>query len=431
MQRDGQLSMLLDGWRQYGDIVRFHLGPVNMILVARPEHVEHVLEGHRKNYVRGPIYQRKMRQLIGMGLGISEGDFWRRQRALMQPPFTARGIAPYAAEMVAATQDMLSRWEAQPDPTLEINREMIQLAMDVIGRTVFGMNFREGAMEMSEAFTQALDHLSRNIVTVVDVPRWIPTPANRRFNRALRTLDTFLYGIIERRERQPDVYQQATDLLSILLRARDGASGERMTRQQVRDEVMSVYFAGHETTAQALTWTWYLLSQHPEAETRLHAELDAVLGGRLPTLGDLHHLDYTRMVIEESMRLFPPVYAFARDAVTDDEIGGYHIPRGAMIILSPYVTHHHPQFWDAPERFEPERFTPERAKARHRLAYFPFASGPHTCIGNNFAMLEATLVLAMVAQRYRLRLVPNHPVEIASMITLRPRHGMRMTLEAR
>jgi cytochrome P450 len=262
----------------------------------------------------------------------------------------------------------------------------------------------------------------------VDVPLCIPTRQNRRFKHALHTIHTFVDAIIANRRADPDA---SSDLLAMLLRVRDEASGQGMTDQQVREEMMTIFFAGHETTALALTWTWYLLSQHPEVEESLHKELDGTLGGRSPTAADVPKLPYTLMVLQESMRLYPPVWIFVRDAIGADVIGGCHIPAKSMIVLSPYLVHRHPEFWPDPEKFDPERFTAPRCAARADYAYFPFGGGPRYCVGSHLALLETQLVLATVAQRYRLGLVPGHLVEPRMAGTLHPSHGMQMTLHPR
>lgn len=257
-------------------------------------------------------------------------------------------------------------------------------------------------------------------------PLSVPTPRNRRINAAIHTLDAIVQGLIqERRQRAIE----RGDVLSLLLLARDEETGQGMSDQQVRDEVMTLLFAGHETTSNLLAWTWFLLATHPEVEQRLQAELDAVLGGRLPTVEDLAHLPYGHRVLEETLRLYPPAWSLARKALVDDKVGGYVLPASTIILMSPYVTHRHPAFWEEPERFDPDRFTPERVAVRPRYAYFPFGGGPRQCIGNTFALMEAHLILATVAQRYRLRLVPDHPVEPQALLTLRPRDGLPMLLE--
>jgi len=427
--RKDQLRMYVDAWREFGDVVRFRLGPLTAHLIAQPDHIHHVLVEGKENYSKGIAYE-KLKIVLGLGLFTSEGELWRRQRRLMQPLFTARAITKFAPSMTGATEDMLSRWRpyAERGEAKNINFEMMRLTMSIIGRTMLGLDLEGEATETGRAFTFVLDYATHRTISLVNVPLFIPTPLNRRFNEARRTLDSLIYNIIEDRRRRKE---SKNDLLSMLLDARDEESGERMGEKQIRDEVIIIFFAGHETTAQALSWTWYLLSKHTEVERRLHAELDSVLGGRAPTVDDLPNLNYTRMVIEESMRLYPPVWIFARDAIRDDEIGGYHIPAGSMVLMSQYITHRHPDFWENPEGFDPERFTEERSKNHPHYTYFPFGGGPRICIGNSFAMMEAQLILATVAQSYRLHLMPGYPVEPVALGTLRPRYNIVMTLHPR
>ena len=262
----------------------------------------------------------------------------------------------------------------------------------------------------------------------VSLPQAFPTKRNRRFKRALRELDTFVFGLIGKRRREGD---DSGDLLSMLLFARDDNTGEAMSGRQVRDEVMTMLLAGHETSAMALTWAWYLLSIHPEIEHRLHEELDSVLGGRIPGFDDLSQLPHVRMIVDETLRLYPPAWGVERQSIDEDEIGGFRIPKGVQLFVSSYATHRHPDFWESPDLFDPERFLPERSKERPRFAYYPFGGGPRKCIGSNFALMEMQLILATLAQRYRLAVVPEHPVEVQPVITLRPRHGIMMTLNER
>jgi len=428
MQRKGQLLQMMDAWREYGDVVRFKMGPLVQHLFVRPEHVKHILLTHQQNYSKG-IGFAKVKFALGNGLFVSEGDLWRQQRRLMHPPFTARAVEQFAQEMVEATDEMLDRWEpfATRGEALDVNQEMMRLAMDIIGRTMFGKEVGREAIAAAQAFSFVLEYVGKRTVTLFDIPRFIPIPDNRRFNRAMDLLKTYIGEIISARQGETE---ERLDLLSLLLHARDEETGQGMSVNQLHDEVLTIFFAGHETTAQTLTWAWFLLSQHPDVAHRLHEEVDA-LGGRPPTLADLPQLPYARMIVEETMRLYPPVWAFPRDAIEEDEIGGYHIPKGSMVLVSQYLTHRHPEFWDNPEIFDPERFTPERSEGRPRYAFFPFGVGPRICLGIHFAYLEAHLVLATVAQRYRLDLVPGHPVEAKAVGTLRPIHGVRMTLHPR
>lgn len=428
VRRKGLLDFFSDAARNYGNVVRLPLGPITQYLLAHPDHIKHALVDNVQNYCKGRGYQ-QIGLILGQGLFTSEGKYWQQQRRRLQPPFTAKAVYQFSDDIVQATDGLRQRWEqhAERGAVLDIHNAMMQLAMSIIGRTMLSVDVGDESQPVSAAFTNALQFISKRSSGTPAMPLSVPTPANQRFKRSLQTVDDFVQGVLNERERGG----AQNDLLNIMLKARENESDTGMTAQQLRDEIITFFFAGHETTAQALTWTWYLLSQHPEAEARLHAEVDLVLGDRLPTQADLHNLPYSRMVVEEAMRLYPPVFVFVRDALNDDEIGGYHIPRGSMLVFSQWVTHRSPQFWDRPEVFEPERFTPERVDARPRYAYFPFGVGPRTCIGNHFALLEAQTIVAMIAQRYRLRLAAGQRVEPEPMGTLRPRYGMRMTLERR
>ena len=429
MKRAGQLPMLVRAWRRYGDLVRFRMGPKTLYLVSHPDHIRHVLMTNRDNYCKG-FGNEKLKALVGMGLLTSEGRLWQQQRRLIQPAFTAAAVGHYAPAITESTSTMIDRWRihAATDTPVEISGEMLHLAMQIIGKTMFSVDVEQDADRIAHALDYAFSFIIARTLTAVDVPLFVPTPANRRFHHALHILDSFIYGMIEERRRLGD---HKPDLLSTLLQAHDAASGMRMSKRQLRDEVLTIFFAGHEATSLALTWTWYVLSQNPEVERRLWEELDAVLGGRMPELGDLPRLSYTRMVLEEAMRLYPPVPLFIREAVHDDAIAGYRVPAGSLVLVCQYIAHRHPAFWDNPGICDPERFSPERAAGRPRFAYFPFGGGQRTCIGNNMAMLEAQLILAAVAQRYQLVPVPGQIVEPIAEGTLRPRHGIRMMLRPR
>lgn len=327
--------------------------------------------------------------------------------------------------MTDAAELMLDRWRthAEQGRAVDVFSEMMRLTLEIVGRTLLSSDVSGDTDAVGQAVTILREHVNYRAMRLFTLPERFPTPRNLRFKRALRTVDTVVYGMIEERRRAG---RDTGDLLSMLLLTRDEETGEGMSDKQLRDEVMTIFLAGHETTASVLAWTWYLLSAHPEVEGRLHDELSQVLDGRPPTFEDLPHLKYTRMVIEESIRLYPPAWSVGRTAIADDEIGGYRIPANSQVTLSPYVTHRHRAFWENPERFDPERFTPERVAERPRYAYFPFGGGPRQCIGNEFAMMEAQLILAMVAKTYRLRQIPGHPVEPEPVITLRPRHGVLM-----
>lgn len=418
------LRFFVEAGNQYGDVVHLDLGPREFYLLNHPDYIRYVLQDNYRNYHKGydPI-----EPLIGNGLVMSEGNFWRRQRRLMQPAFHRDQLASFADVIAGATAEMLSRWEraARHETLLDMAEEMTHLTLQVILRTMFSTDIDDKIDVASRAFEDALAYMNQQLMAPFEWLQHIPTPAKRRFQRALTALDDIVYGIIAERRHSDD---DPGDLLSMLLNAQDEETGESMTDKQVRDEVMTIFLAGHETTANALAWVWYLLSKYPATARQVRSEVDDVLGDRAPAYEDLQNLTYMRRVIDETLRLYPSAWMFARQAVEDDEIGGYSIPAGATLMLSPFVTHRRAEFWENPEGFDPERFTPERVKERARYAYFPFGGGPRRCIGEGFALMEAQLVMAMVVQRFRLHLVPGHRVEPQPMATLRPHPGVLMTV---
>jgi cytochrome P450 len=414
-------------FRQYGDVVHLRLMNLNIYAIAHPEGIKHALQDNHRNYTKSFDYQ-ILARLLGNGLVTSEGALWLRQRRLMQPMFHKQKIAAFGTMMTECTADMLERWNgrAESGEAFDVVTEMMRLTLHIVGRALLTMDLVGHADQIGRDMT-----ISNEYFATFDLSTfapWLPTPKNLRFKKAARELRALVLDIIAHRR---DEGRDYGDLLSMLLAVRDEETGEGMNDEQLRDEVLTLILAGHETTATSLSWIWYLLSQHPEVEAKLHAELDEVLGGRMPTMADLANLNYTGMVVDEAMRLYPPVWAIGRAAIDDDEIMGYRIPKGSNLALSQYYAHRHPAFWENPERFEPERFSAERSGGRPRYAFFPFGGGPRMCIGNIFALTEAQLVLASVAQRYRLRMVPNHRIELQPLITLRARYGVKVTLERR
>jgi len=413
-------------WRRYGDVVRYRLGTMQVFLVVHPDGVNHVLQENHRNYVKSVDYQ-ILKRVLGEGLLTSEGPLWLRQRRLMAPMFHRQRIAEFGATMVDSTLKMLDHWSslASQGSTFDVCNEMMHLTLEIVARVLFKVELAgEMAHEIGRDVTVSNERLGQfDLGTLLP---WLPTPRNREFRRATRSLDAIVAGIIADHRRSG---RDRGDLLSLLLAARDQDTGEAMSDQQVRDEALTLILAGHETTANALAWTWYLLSQNPDVERNLHAELAEVLGGRAPAVADLPNLRYTSMVIDESMRLYPPAWSVGRSPVADDEILGFIIPKGSSVMLSQWLTHRHPDFWENPEQFDPDRFSRERSANRPRYAYFPFGGGPRQCIGNVFALTEANLILAAVAQKYRLRMAPGHRVELQPLVTLRPRYGLKMTAE--
>jgi cytochrome P450 len=416
--RRDPLKVFLESFRDYGDVVRFRFGPMIGHLVSSPAGANHILAENNKNYGKQTRGYESLRYVLGNGLLTSEGDFWKRQRRIAQPAFHRQRIGGFAQAMVRAASEAAARFESQRGQVIDVADEMMRLTLRIVGETLLGHDPSENASEVSSALSFLLAMVNQRTSRVIFFGRPIlPTPENFRIRRSLATLDAIVHRIIaERRERPGD------DLLSMLMEATDESTGEKMDDRQLRDEAMTILLAGHETTANALTWTWLLLSRYPAALRELRQELSDVLGGRPPILEDLPRLRFTKMVIEESMRLYPPAWIIARSVAETDEIGGYQIPAGSIVFVSPYVVHRHPKFWQDPEGFDPRRFENEKPRG----AYFPFGGGPRMCIGNGFATMEAELVLATIAQRVRFELQPGHPVVPDPSITLRPRHGMKM-----
>ena len=426
MGRRNILSNYLELQRQYGDIIFVKLGPLNGYILCSPEYVHHVLVKNQKNYIKGIGYD-GLRLLIGQGVLTSEGEVWRQQRRLMQPPFTPTAITQFADMMIEITQRLLDRWQpyAEQGQELVMDAEMLHLTMSIIGRAMFSIDLGEESTEVGAAFEGAFGFIpSRGGLAL---PLSLPLPAHRRFQDNLEVINHFIEARIAAGRRNP----AQNDLLSMLLRARDEETGQALSATDLRDEAVTLFFAGFETTARSLTWGWYLLAKHPEVQARLAAEADRVLQGRAPTIDDLFQLNYTRQVVDETLRLYPPTALLARQNVEADEIGGYPIPAGSMIILAPYLVQRYPGLWPDPERFDPERFTPQAAEARPKTAYIPFASGPRVCLGNNFALLEMVYAMSMAAGRYRLEMAEDEEIPFELVGTMRPTKPLRVKVQRR
>ncbi|HEY0512207.1 MAG TPA: cytochrome P450 [Thermoanaerobaculia bacterium] len=411
---------------EFNDLVRLNLGFASIYLVTLPDHIHHVLVDNHENYWKGKLFARA-RFLFGKGLVLNEGESWRHQRHLMQPAFAHRRVASLVPLMADVVEQRLAGWEAASLAGRPINmgKEMMSLTLRIITKTMFSLSITDGQLtEMARAFNTALHHMTLRMFTFF-LPEWAPLKGRQGCREAVATLEAMTYRTLrERRESGQD----PDDLLAMLLSARDEA-GRGMSDLEIRDEVMTTLFGGYEATADALTWAWYLLDQHPDVDARMREEVAAVTGGRTPTFEDLPRLTYTAQVAEETMRLFPPFWFYTRTAHGDDEIGGHRVPAGALVLLCPYATHRNPAYWEEPAAFRPERFAPERAADRPRNAYFPFGTGQRMCIGRHLAMLEMQLILAMVAQRYRPRLTPGRPVVPRAGTSLRSEDGIWMIPE--
>jgi len=418
------LRFLLHLTREYGDVVQYPSAYGPVYLINHPDHVGRILQN--KNYLRVPL----LKLALGMGLITSEGPYWRDQRHLAQPAFHQKCIATFDHLMTGATEAMLRRWEAFADTgqPIEIAAEMTRLTLGIIGKALFSADLTTHADALAIAITTIVEDLGNLARSLFNSPYNITSSRNCRLEEQLQVVDRIVYGIIDSRRQSDD---PTSDLLAMLLSGRDRTTDESLSDLQLRDEVVTMLVAGHETTANMLSWAWYLISQHPGVEHQLHTELARVLGERSPTVRDLAKLPYSRMVLQESLRLYPPVWFIPRKNLVEDKLGDFTIPANSRIVLSPYTTHRHPTYWANPEQFEPERFASDRSEGRPHYAYFPFGGGHHLCLGNNLAMMEGQLVLVTVAQHYRLRLIPGHPVEPDPLVTLRHRYGLPMTLDSR
>ncbi len=409
--------------REFGDIFYYRAAWIQVYFLNHPDLIEAVLVRNYQNFLKDHVI-RKSRWFFGEGLLTNEGESWLRQRRLSQPAFHRERIASYAKIMTDYASQAVATW--RDGEVRDLHQEMMQLTLQIVVRALFNVEAEE-----TGKISSAMNILMRNStglrLLLPPVARYLPTPAMIGFRRAVRQLDTTVYDIIARRRAGEN---DSGDLLSMLMQARD-QDGSRMTDKQLRDEVMTFLLAGHETTALTLSWTWHLLGQHPEVEHTLHEELDCVLGRRTPDFSDLPKLPYTERVIKEVMRLYPPAWSVARTVIKDFEVGGYRIPAGANVVMSQWIMHRDPRYFPDPEKFDPDRWLPERARDLPRFAYFPFGGGPRQCIGASFAMMEATLLLAAIAQNSRFRAIPGEAITPIPSFTLRPKQGIHMKIESR
>ncbi len=410
---------------KYGEAAHYRLGARHIVFLNHPDYIREVLVTQNHNFVKERTV-RRMKMLVGEGLITSEGRFHKIQRSLAQPAFHRQRIAHYGQTMVEHAFRLRQEWV--PGQTLDISTQMMHLALGIVAKTLFDTDVAREVAEISSN-VNAIMGLYNFLVMLpfAEGLQYWPLPGISRFRKARARLDQVVYRMVQ--QHRADGADRG-DLLSMLLAARyeDGSS---MSDRQLRDEIMTIFLAGYETMANALTWTWYLLSQNPEAERKLHEEIDSVLQGRLPEMADLPQLKYTEMVLAEAMRLYPPAWAMGRMAATDVEIGPYYLPQGTTVLMLQYIMHRNPAYFPEPLRFDPQRFTPEARTGRPRFSYFPFGGGARQCIGESFAWMEGVLILATLAQQWRLRLAPGQRVEPQPLITLRPRYGMKMVLEER
>lgn len=417
--------------RDHPGAVELHFGPDRVLMLNDPQMIRHVLQDNRLNYEKSKFYD-MMRSVLGEGIFLAEGDDWLGQRKTATRSFQGCQLRRMTEAMQAAVDEMTDRWQvsASRQTSLAVVPEMMRLTLDIVMRTLFSVRLDGEHEDVFHAMTLVLRDAEKRIWSPFGLPRWLPTANNRAVARALATLDRFVYGLIEKRrcERDEDAAfdrAEAGDLLDLMMANQEGRSDKRL-----RDQILSMILAGHETTANALAWTWYKLSKHPETLRRVRAEVDGVLDGRRPAFADLAKLTYTRCVFDEVLRLYPPLWTFSRTAVADDRIGELPVAAGTNVMLNMFAVHRRPELWENPEGFDPARFDPENGDPKRRFAYFPFSDGPRSCLGERFAVLESLIAIVGVVQRFDLHLLAGQEVKPEPMITLRPA-GLQMRLVPR
>lgn len=426
--RSDPLAYFVDAMRTYGDTVAFRVGLDRIVMLNHPNAIKHVLQDNHRNYRKSKFY-RPLRPLLGRGIFVSEGKEWLKQRRTSTPAFAGTRFDEMARRITAATARRMEHWPStgHPTGTIDISREMMRVTFEGVASALFDIRMEEAEYAaFHDAVTLVFRQAERSVWSGGLLSHGLLRLINPAYRRAVEEIDAVIYGLIDKRRRDES---RPGDLLDMLMENCDSSDPD--DRALLRDQLVSFLVAGHETTAVALTWTLHLLSGQPDVAARLHAEIDAVHEGRTPTFDDLPRLRYTRMVFEEAMRLYPPVWTISREAITDDIVGTTEIPAGSTVMLCPYAVHRNPRYWPDPEKFDPERFADEAVGARPRHAYFPFGGGPRNCLGNRFGIMEGQLILAMIAQRFRVETAPGQVVEPEPAITLRPRNGLKVVLRDR
>ncbi len=422
------LETMSEWWRRHGDALRFRLGPKTLHLFSHPDLAEEILVQQADRFVKVYDPQRPvgLALVLGNGLVTSSGEVWKRHRRIIQPVFHRSRMAVMADRMAQVAEQRIAGWAVHEGQPVDIAAEMMQLALEVISQTMFTTSMAQHIEQISRALRVSLKYAFDSFHNPLRLPGWVPTQRNREFRSVMQFMDELIYGLLAERRRTGATHG---DLLDLLLQARDDETGEGLTDQELRDQALTIFAAGHETTANALAWTWYLLATHPEAKARFHEEVDRVLQGRTPTADDLQRLPYTRAVFDESLRLYPPAPAVQRKASTSTTVCGLPLPAGALVLIGTYNLHRHPAFWRDPEQFLPERWLDDERPAA-RYAYLPFGAGPRTCVGIHFASVEGPLLLALIGRRYDLQLAQKS-IEPELMVTLRPKGGIKMMLQPR
>lgn len=432
LSQAGMLNFLADCWHEYGDLFEIQVGPQKMIAVIHPDHVRHVTLTNAANYEKLASYEPVRKYVIGDGLVTSTGELWKRQRRLMAPFYTPRGVQEFADIFLQDTLLMADRWQKLADRQAQVEMfdEMALITAAIVLKAIFSTESDEDILAIKECVETMITYAGSSAANPFQLPDWVPTKRNLAYWEAREIVHNYINGVLDARLAL-DEAGYPNDLLSKLITAEDAETGERMSRDLLRDEALTNFFAGYETSARAMSHAWYALAQNPAVKARLHEELDHELGAEIPTLETLKRLPYTLRIIKETLRLYPPAPMYAKDVVADDEIAGYHIEKGSTILLLPYFTHRHPDFWDEPLRFDPDRHAPTAAKERHAQAYHPFASGQRICLGNHFSLLETHIMLAILAQRFDPQLLPGYEAEFVFESLLQISNGLPMVLQKR
>lgn len=432
MSQEGMLNFVNECWQEYGDIFEIQIGPKKLVMVINPEHVRHITLSNAQNYEKLGTYDSVRKYVIGNGIVTSTGELWKRQRRLMAPFYTPRGVEEFADIFLHDTLAMVKRWDrlAAYQSKVEMFDEMALITASIILKAIFSTESDEDILEIKDCVETMINYASGGVTSPFRLPDWVPTGSNLHYWNAHDTVHDYINSVLDTRLAM-DESDYPNDLLSKLITAEDTETGERMSRDLLRDEALTNFFAGYETSARSMSHAWYALAQNPNVKAKLHEELDRELGDAIPTLDTLKRLPYTLRVIKETIRLYPPAPMYAKDVVDDDVIDGYRIEKGSTIILLPYFTHRHPDFWEEPLRFEPNRHAPETEKARHPQAYHPFASGQRVCLGNHFSLLETHMMLAILAQRFDPKLLPGYNAKFLMRGLLEISNGLPMILEKR
>ena len=432
LSQEGMRQFINESWQKYGDIFVIQIGPKKLVVIIHPDHVRHITITNAQNYEKRESYDAVRKYIIGDGLVTSTGDLWKRQRRLMAPFYTPRGVEEFADIFLQDTITMTKRWDAlaAKQAQVEMFDEMALITASIVLKAIFSTESDEDILEIKECVETMINYVGGSAANPFKLPDWVPTETNLNFKKARDKVHSYINKVLEARFALAEA-EYPNDLLSKLITAEDPETGERMSRTLLRDEALTNFFAGYETSARSMSHAWYALAENADIKAKLHEELDRVLGDELPTLETLKQLPYTMQVIKETLRLYPPAPMYAKDVIEDDVIDGYHIEKGSTILLMPFFTHRHPDFWDDPLRFDPDRHTPEAEKARHPQAYHPFASGKRICLGNHFSLLETHIMLAILAQRFDPKFLPNYKANFKIQSLLEISNGLPMILEKR